>query len=211
LRLGLAVGPNATQFHPYEAESLTWLCSVNMGKITVKMKVTNNDDVVVKELNLSKRKPRALVVEALVDTGATRLYLQNGVIKKLGLRPRHEVISRTTNGSRRRMVYGPVVLEVMGRNGIFEVVEVENDVPNLLGQLPLEHLDFVVHPRSRKLMPNPEHGGVQMTEEFFQAQGQRRLVGAFSEPHTNAEVNRRICSSMTDAHHGQPAVQSSFL
>jgi len=40
------------------------------------------------------------------------------------------------------------------------------NVPNLLGQIPLEYLDFVVDSKNRKLIPNPEHGGEQMTEEY---------------------------------------------
>jgi len=105
-------------------------------------------------------------VESLVDTGATRLYLKQSVIRELGLRRSGMVASRTTNGIRKRNVYEPVRLELMGRHGIFEVVDVDDHVPNLLGQILLEHLDFVVDPKSQKLIPNPEHGDRQMSEEY---------------------------------------------
>ena len=39
---------------------------------------------------------------------------------------------------RRRAIFGPVRLELMGRNSDFNVVEVDDAVPNLLGQIPLE-------------------------------------------------------------------------
>jgi len=113
-----------------------------------------------------KHRPRSVETEALVDTGATLLYLQAGIIKALGLGRDSEIQSKTTNGVRRRAVYEPVRLELMGRRGIFEVVEVNDDVPNLLGQIPLEYLDFVVHPKAQKLVPNPEHGDKQMSEEY---------------------------------------------
>jgi hypothetical protein len=45
-------------------------------------------------------------------------------------------------------------------------VDIDEDVPNLLGQIPLEYLDFVVDPQGRKLISNPEHGDKQMTEEY---------------------------------------------
>ena len=35
---------------------------------------------------------------------------------------------------------------------------------NLL--IHLEHLDFVVDSKNRKLIPNPEHGDQQMSEEY---------------------------------------------
>lgn len=33
-------------------------------------------------------------------------------------------------------------------------------------QIPLECLDFVVDSKNRKLIPNPIHGGEQMSEEY---------------------------------------------
>jgi len=137
-----------------------------MGKVIVKIKLTNQGDLVLRDHKVLKGKPRTLEAEALVDTGATRLYLQAGLIKALGLRRESEVQSKTTNGVRRRAVYSPVKLELMGRDGIFQVVEVDNEVPNLLGQIPLEYLDFVVNPKAQKLIPNPEHGDKQMSEEY---------------------------------------------
>ncbi|MBI5385287.1 MAG: retropepsin-like domain-containing protein [Verrucomicrobia bacterium] len=137
-----------------------------MGKVTVKLQLTNYLDTELKRLKLRKGKPRRVEADALVDTGATRLYLKASVIKALGLRQEGQVESKTTNGLRQRPVYQPVRLDLMGRNGIFEVVEVDDDVPNLLGQVPLEHLDFVVDPKGQKLIPNPEHGDRQMSEEY---------------------------------------------
>ncbi|NBV20731.1 MAG: hypothetical protein EBS05_01870 [Proteobacteria bacterium] len=130
------------------------------------MKLTNQADLVLSAAKVLKHRPRSVETEALVDTGTTRLYLQAGIIKALGLGRDSEIQSKTTNGVRRRAVYEPVRLELMGRRGIFEVVEVDDDVPNLLGQIPLEYLDFVVHPKAQKLVPNPEHGDKQMSEEY---------------------------------------------
>ena len=140
--------------------------SPRMGKVIVKIKLTNYDDLVLRLAKVRKSQARSIETEALVDTGATRLYLQASLIKALGLRRHSEVQSKTTNGLRRRPVYEPVRLELMQRDGIFDVVEVDDDVPNLLGQIPLEHLDFVVHPKDQKLIPNPEHGDKQMSEEY---------------------------------------------
>ena len=137
-----------------------------MGKVVVTIKLTNQGDLVAVRRKLSRAKPRTVEAEALVDTGATRLYLQSSLIKALGLHKESEVQSKTTNGVRRRAVFEPVRLGLRGRNGVFQVVEIDDDVPNLLGQIPLEYLDFVVDPRSRKLIPNPEHGDKEMSEEY---------------------------------------------
>ena len=137
-----------------------------MGKVIVKVTLTNQGDLVEIRRKLSTRAPRRLEAEALVDTGATRLYLKPSVIKALGLRKVGRVISRTTNGDRMRNVYEPVQLELLGRRGSFDVVDIDERVPNLLGQIPLEYLDLVIDPKSQTLQPNPAHGDKLMTEEY---------------------------------------------
>ena len=137
-----------------------------MGRVVAKIKLTNYLDLELKRLKLRREKPRAVQTDALVDTGATRLYLRRSVIKALGLRKEGEVVSKTTNGTRRRAVYQAARLDLMGRHGAFQVVEIDDDVPNLLGQVPLEYLDLVVDPKGQKLIPNPEHGDKQMSEEY---------------------------------------------
>ena len=137
-----------------------------MGKVIVKIKLTNLFDLGARHRKLSTASPRTVEVEALVGTGATRFYLKPSVIKKLGLERTDTVRSKTTNGDALRYKYEPVQLELMGRRENFDVIEVPEDVPNLLGQVPLEVLDFVVDARGQSLIPNPAHGGHQMTEEY---------------------------------------------
>lgn len=137
-----------------------------MGKVIIKVKLTNLFDLGAQHRKLSKTKPRMVEVDALVDTGTTRLYLKPSVIRALGLEKVDDIVSQTTNVSKRRSVYEPVRLEVQGRYGNFDVVDIRENVPNLVGQIPLEYLDFVVDSKNRKLIPNPEHGDKQMSEEY---------------------------------------------
>jgi predicted aspartyl protease len=137
-----------------------------MGKVIVKLKLTNYVDLQMSKLKVRKLRPRTIGADALVDTGATRLYLKSSIIKALGLKKESEVNSKTTNGVRRRAVYSAARLDLMGRHGAFEVVEVDDDVPNLMGQIPLEYLDLIVDPKGQKLIPNPEHGDKQMSGEY---------------------------------------------
>ena len=78
-----------------------------MGKIIVEAKLTNYGDLFLRSHKLTKRRPRAVAVEVLVDTGATRLYLKPSVIKKLGLGKTDVVRSQTTNGEALRFKYEP--------------------------------------------------------------------------------------------------------
>jgi len=161
-----------------------------MGKVIIKIKLTNQADLVLQDLKLLKRKPRTVEAEALVDTGATRLYLKPSVIQALGLKRIDEIQSRTTNGIRQRGVFQPARLEVLGRSGTFDVVDIDEDVPNLLGQIPLEYLDFVVDPQGRKLIPNPEHGDKQMSEEYWERCRHRPIAG--NEHHERTKIPKYL-------------------
>ena len=163
-----------------------------MGKVIVRLKLTNYLDLELKRLKVRKDKPRALETDALVDTGATRLYLKSSVIKALGLKKQGEVQSKTTNGVRRRAVYSAARLDLMARNGAFEVVEVDDNVPNLLGQIPLEYLDLVVDPKGQKLIPNPEHDDKQMSEEYWEEQICRN---AWSQKDPRTLLQLALCRS----------------
>jgi predicted aspartyl protease len=137
-----------------------------MGKVIVKIRLTNLFDLGAQRRRLSNANPRSVEVDALVDTGATRLYLKPSVIHALGLEKVDTVLSQTTSGPTRRGVYEPVRLDLQGRYGNFDVVDIGEEIPNLLGQIPLEYLDFVVDSKNRKLISNPEHGDRQMSEEY---------------------------------------------
>ena len=140
----------------------------DMGKLTVRFVAVNYDDQSDVARRRTKRRPRQVEAEALVDTGATRLYLQRRVIEALGLRPTSEITSRTmSDRSEKRTVFSPVELEVQGRKGCFEVIELPDTLPNIIGQIPLEHLDWVVDLKNRKLLPNPEHKHGEMADEFL--------------------------------------------
>src|SRR5258708_24757172 len=96
-----------------------------MGKVTIQIKLQNWDDLALLATGDHNRAVRGLEVEALVDTGAVKLYLQQSVIGKLGLRSIGTVQSRTmSNRNETRRVFSPVDLEIQGRSGQFAVIEI---------------------------------------------------------------------------------------
>ncbi len=109
---------------------------------------------------------RVVIPDALVDTGATMMSLPTLIIQQLGLtrvatKPVIASTGPTTVG-----VYEPVRLTIMGRSCLLEVLEVPDGVPALVGQVPLEQLDFVVDPQGRRLIGNPAHGGIHTCEMY---------------------------------------------
>jgi len=63
-------------------------------------------------------------------------------------------------------LYEAVRLTIQGRTCTMDVIEVPDNVPVLIGQIPLEHLDLVIDTRSRTLIGNPAHGGEHMYELY---------------------------------------------
>ena len=138
-----------------------------MGKVTAQIKVENWLDAELLAAGTRKEKPRSIETEALVDTGAVKFYLKSSIIQQLGLRLIGEIQTRTmSNRSEPRKVFSPVSLEIQGRTGRFDVVEVPDALPNIIGQIPLEDLDWVVDCRHQKLIPNPEHKHGELADEY---------------------------------------------
>jgi predicted aspartyl protease len=109
---------------------------------------------------------RIVVEEALVDTGTTSLALPTNLIQRLGLGNRGQRRSRSAKGSGTISVYDAVRITIQGREATVDVMEVPDDVPVLVGQIPLEMMDLVVDPRGQKLIGNPAHDGVQTLELY---------------------------------------------
>ena len=139
-----------------------------MGRVVVKARIENLGDLVLMRAgHLKAEEVRAIDVdEALVDTGATMLSLPKSLIKKLGLKKFTSRKMRTAKGSVMAHIYDAVRLYVQGRDCTIDVSQVAEGCPVLIGQVPLELLDFVVDPKRQKLIGNPEHGGEFMYDAF---------------------------------------------
>ena len=139
-----------------------------MGKVLVIAKIENLEDLFrVKQGLIPAEEARSVVVnDALVDTGATGLSLPKKLISKLGLAPLRSRRARTSAGPVTVQMYGTVRLTIDGRECPSDVSEVPDDCPVLIGQVPLELLDFVVDPVNQRLMGNPAHGGEHIIELY---------------------------------------------
>lgn len=139
-----------------------------MGRVTVEARVENLDDLleVRKDRITDQEVRRIMIPDALVDTGATGLSLPTWAIEQLGLVKVNEKMALSSRGQFRINIYETVRLTVQGRFCHVDVVESPDEVPALIGQIPLEWMDWVVDPAGRRLIGNPEHGGEQMLELY---------------------------------------------
>jgi clan AA aspartic protease len=139
-----------------------------MGRVLTEATIENSGDLwaVRNGLKTPDLVRRVSVIDALVDTGATTLALPTRVITELGLYKLGEKRSRSSLGTGTVSMYEAVRLTIQGRDATVDVMEVPDDVPVLIGQIPLEMMDLVVDLRGQRLIGNPANDGVQTLELY---------------------------------------------
>ncbi len=142
--------------------------TTTMGKVIVTARIENLHDLFNASQGQAPAEPvRSVeVTDALIDTGATTLSLPRRMVAQLGLRPVRTRQARTSAGPVTLQMYGIVRLTVQGRDCNCDVIEAPDDCPVLIGQIPLEMLDFVVDPIGQRLIGNPAHGGEHIIELY---------------------------------------------
>ena len=79
------------------------------------------------------------------------------MIKEFGLVAIGIKNKMTTSGPAKTTQYDAVRITIQDRSCTVDVLEVPDQVPVLVGQIPLEFMDFIVDPVNRRLVGNPEH------------------------------------------------------
>jgi predicted aspartyl protease len=137
-----------------------------MGKVQVTATIENLEDRFKADAGAIPRSEvrRVEVLDALVDTGAVMLSLPRRLVAQLGLKPFRTRRVRTVGGVVETTIYSAARLTVQGRDFTGDVAEIPDDCHVLIGQIPLEGLDFIVDPIGQRLLGNPEHGGEHMID-----------------------------------------------
>jgi len=122
--------------------------------------------IVYTEIQLSnpvQAELKAIKVNALVDSGALHLYIPNHLALQLKLTTIEDREVTLADGSRRLIPYtGPVKVNFANRTAFVGVMIMGDEV--LLGAIPMEDMDVIIHPATRTLMVNPESPNIAMTK-----------------------------------------------
>ena len=142
--------------------------TAEMGRVVTDVTIENAGDLwaVRNGLKSVDQVRRVTVTDALVDTGAITPALPKRLLQQLGLAKVADKRARSSVGSTNVAIYEAVRLTIQGRDATVDVMEVPDDVPVLIGQVPLELMDLVVDPHDRRLIGNPAHGGEHALELY---------------------------------------------
>jgi predicted aspartyl protease len=132
-----------------------------MGRVLVEVKIVNlQDEWDVLQGRKTPDQVRSVTIpDALVDSGASTLALPLSMIQQLGLRKVRDRTVRSATGVATIGIYDVVHVYVQGRDCKVEVMELPETTPALLGQVPLELMDWVIDMKGQRLIGNPAHNG----------------------------------------------------
>jgi len=98
-------------------------------------------------------------VDALVDTGAVHLCVPQHIANQLQLDELEKREVTIADGSRRLAPYvGPLMVAFANRRCYTGTMVLGEQA--LLGVIPMEDMDLVVHPKTQKVVPNPENPNI---------------------------------------------------
>ncbi|MEI6489667.1 MAG: clan AA aspartic protease [Bacteroidota bacterium] len=95
-------------------------------------------------------------IDTLVDTGALMLCIPQSVAYQLELEELDKRTVTIADGSTHVVPYvGPIRIDFENRFCFVGALVIGDET--LLGAVPMEDMDLIIHPGTQKLMPNPMH------------------------------------------------------
>jgi clan AA aspartic protease len=130
-----------------------------MGLVHAQIILTNSDDIALMKRNfINKEEVRSIEITAMVDSGAYMLAINETIKEQLGLFVTDKQSAQLADGQVITLeVVGPVEVRFDNRRTICEAVVLPGDNEVLLGAIPMEAMDVLIHPREQKLIVNPAH------------------------------------------------------
>lgn len=133
-----------------------------MGLTYAEVILKNSDDLaLVRKHEIGEEEVRSMRVNALVDTGSISLCINEAIQEVLQLPVRGKKLSQMANGQLLEFpVVGPVEIYIDDRYCTTNAILLPDDQEPLLGAIPLEEMDMMVHPSRNKLVPAHPEGPI---------------------------------------------------
>ncbi len=133
-----------------------------MGLVYANITLTNVKDQVRFEENLIKKDQiRQITTTMLVDSGAYMMAINETVKTQLGLEIKGKRTAQLAKGQVIELgIVGPIEVKFENRRTICEAMVLPGDVEMLLGAIPMEAMDVLIHPTQNKLVVNPLHPNI---------------------------------------------------
>lgn len=130
-----------------------------MGLTYADIELINGDDLAFARRNIiGEEEVKRMNINMLVDTGALMLCINESIQEQLQF-PVHEKRKAETADGRivECDVVGSVEVRFKNRQTTCRAMVLPGSSEPLLGAIPLEDMDVLIHPQRQELIVNPEH------------------------------------------------------
>ena len=130
-----------------------------MGLVYADITLINADDVAMAKRHfIGEEEIRKTTVTMMADSGAYDMAINENVQELMGfsfVEKRRAILADGTIGE--FDVVGPVMVKFENRTAICSAFVLPGNAELLLGAIPMEEMDVLIHPRRQELVVNPEH------------------------------------------------------
>ncbi|MEP6610318.1 MAG: clan AA aspartic protease [Mucilaginibacter sp.] len=130
-----------------------------MGLIYAEIELINGEDIILARRNfIGEDEIKSMRVNMLVDTGSIYMCINENIQEQLQLPVIEQRKGQLANGSIVEYnVVGPLEVKFKNRRCTVDAMVLPGDNEPLLGAIPLEDMDVLVHPYRQELIVNPDH------------------------------------------------------
>jgi clan AA aspartic protease len=130
-----------------------------MGAIYANIELLNNDDLALMRRHyIGEEEVRQMPVNIRVDTGADMLFINESIQEQMQFPMVEKRKAQLANGSILECnVVSSVEVRFKNRRSICNAMVLPGDAEPLLGCIPLEDMDVLIHPLRQELIINPDH------------------------------------------------------
>jgi clan AA aspartic protease len=130
-----------------------------MGLVYADIELINAEDITLAKHNIiGVEDIKSMHVNMLVDTGAFMMAINESIQAQLQLPFKQKRKAQLADGSVAEYdVVGTIEVRFKNRQATCNAFVLKGDAEPLLGAIPMEEMDVLVHPTRQELLENPEH------------------------------------------------------
>jgi clan AA aspartic protease len=136
-----------------------------MGLVYAELQLISGDDLALYRRGfLPEDKIKSIQVNALVDSGAYMLVINEHIKQQLDLPVLEERLAKVADESEHRVeVVGPIEIRFENRRTVSNAIVLPGAAEVLLGSIPMEDLDVLIDPKRQTLTVNPDNPNIPLT------------------------------------------------
>jgi len=130
-----------------------------MGLVYAEIKLTNIEDLILAKRHIiGEEEIKSMTINMLADSGAYMMAINETIQAQLSLSLVEKRKAQMANCSVVEYdVVGPIQVKFKNRTAICNAFVLPGDGEPLLGAIPMEEMDVLIHPQRQELIVNPDH------------------------------------------------------